>query len=307
MDAFCVIGGGAVGSVIAYHLYRGGAGEIHVYYGTRRSLAAVEENRGIIVEADGSAYLVPVKASTYPRVLGRCHYVFHATKAYSVPDTMPLLHAVTGPDTHIFSLQNGFGSCELLKQRFPGRAWCGVVYFGSTRISPSHVRLHGPGSLVIEAARPLTASMEVARILRRGGLDTRVAADIGLYRWLKLAVNAAINPVTALLEAPNGVLDTREGEEIARMVADEVACVARHEGYGLDPWRLARHIVGVARATRLNYSSMYQDVAAGRETEVDYINGYVARLSDEYGCGNANKTLWLLMRLKSMLNSGRVA
>eukprot|EP00933_Yihiella_yeosuensis_P034480 TRINITY_DN27969_c0_g1_i1.p1 TRINITY_DN27969_c0_g1~~TRINITY_DN27969_c0_g1_i1.p1 ORF type:complete len:351 (+),score=86.22 TRINITY_DN27969_c0_g1_i1:48-1100(+) len=115
-----------------------------------------------------------------------------------------------------------------------------------------------------------------------------VDLGFGILRhlWLKLAANAAINPVTALRELPNGcILSSPEAASLALEVCKEVAALAEQtwcsQGgvHGSPPSAKDLHdfVLRTAEKTAANRSSMLQDVQAGRQTEVDFLNGWIAK------------------------------
>ena len=116
--------------------------------------------------------------------------------------------------------------------------------------------------------------------------------------WSKLVINAAINPLTALLRCPNGELMARPSARTlmgaaAREAADVAAALGRHLTYA-DPVAVAEE---VARRTAVNHSSMFQDVQRGAPTEIDAICGAIVAAGEERGVPvPVNRTLWLLVK-----------
>jgi 2-dehydropantoate 2-reductase len=123
---------------------------------------------------------------------------------------------------------------------------------------------------------------ELAGILGKAGLPTAVTGDIDRFIWQKVAINAAINGLTAVAGVPNGALITRTTLfEASTALVDEAATVAAAHGYDLGPiQRTLRHTI---TATAANRSSMLQDVDAGRRTEVNGIYGSLIAAGREKG------------------------
>jgi 2-dehydropantoate 2-reductase len=186
-------------------------------------------------------------------------------------------------------LQNGLNNRAALRAVLgEQRVALGVTSQGATVIAPGIVRHAGHGPTYL-GRDPLlgpaqTARLaEVADLFNRAGLETHLVDDTDALVWGKLAVNAAINPLTALLRVPNGFLVEHETlVGVMRGVAGEVAAVAAAQGIVLpdDPGERA---IGVARATAANRSSMLQDVLRGAPTEIETICGAVARVGDQVG------------------------
>ena len=188
------------------------------------------------------------------------------------------------------TLQNGLGNLEQLGPR----ARLGVTTVGATLLGPGHVRPGGSG--VTHVAGPGWQ----ADLLERAGFETHVVpgdAVDGLL-WGKLVVNCAINALTALLRVPNGELLRRpDAALLMDEAARECAAVAQAEGIRLpftDPAAQARR---VAERTAINQSSMFQDILRGAPTEIEAINGAVARAGQALNVPTpVNATLWRLVR-----------
>jgi 2-dehydropantoate 2-reductase len=177
----------------------------------------------------------------------------------------------------VLSLQNGMGNEETLAAALPWPVLAGTTDFGAERTAPGVVRCNGVGEVVLGPPEggESAAAERAGEAFREAGLDTTVAGDMPRRLWTKLAVNAGINPVTALARVDNGAVLAEPLAGTARAAARETAEVAAAAGIDLDPGEAVAAMEGVARDTAENISSMRQDVEAGRRTEVDAINGYV--------------------------------
>jgi 2-dehydropantoate 2-reductase len=118
----------------------------------------------------------------------------------------------------------------------------------------------------------------LAELFRACGLPADLSDDLESLVWGKLVVNAGINALTALLRVPNGALaESAEATALLAGAVAEAAAVARARGTPLPYADPLAHTLEVARATGANRSSMLQDVLRGSPTEIDAINGAVAR------------------------------
>ncbi len=298
---YCIIGGGAVGGILAYYLHKGGfGGRIGVFYRRNDSIKAVEEAGGIFVEAGGEPYLVPVTPLHYTTLDVSCEFVVNAVKAVDVPSTLGLMRHLSHSSRVVVMVQNGFGSLELAEEEMPDKCVAaGVVYFGGERVGENYVKHTGGNSIILGSRRGLCHGlMDLAAALRRGGCDARVVSNIDFYRWLKLALNSVVNPLTAIAMARNRVVLLDEARPLVELILDEVVEAAGIHGFNLDKRQLVKHVLNGARSTGENYSSMAQDVARGRRTEVDYINGFIARTLESAGRGlTVNKIITLIIHL----------
>lgn len=107
--------------------------------------------------------------------------------------------------------------------------------------------------------------------------------DITRALWQKLAINCVINPLTALNNMRNGGVLRKEYDEIRHALCCEFAMVAEQYGLKFSVLELEKHVLSVASLTAQNYSSMHQDIAKNRHTEIDAINGYIVSLANKKG------------------------
>jgi 2-dehydropantoate 2-reductase len=231
-------------------------------------------------------------------------------------DTEALAARLAGripPETPVLTLQNGLGNAEALAARLkPDQVLAGVTTFGALRESPDVVRLTGRGECVIGAWFPGNRTAEgraraASELLSHAGIPCAAAPNILPVLWKKLAVNAVINPLTAILRVPNGELLHRPAlDPLIAVIVEEVWRVAaRHKIPLPTPPELVEEVQRVCRGTASNRSSMLRDVEEARPTEIDAINGAVVRLGQERGAlVPANLALASLIRAISMRAEG---
>lgn len=223
-------------------------------------------------------------------------------KAYETDGALRWAAGAVGPETVALTLQNGMGNAEALAEAVgAGRVLAGTTSHGATLLEPGQARHGGTGPTRIAAWTPTGAAAEVAErvadLLGRAGFVTEVSGDARELLWSKLVVNAAINPLTALLGVPNGeLLAIPEARQLMENAAREAGAVAAAVGVRLleDPVERVRK---VAHATASNRSSMLQDLQRGRRTEILAINGAVVAIGGEVGVATpVNEALTLLVR-----------
>lgn len=217
-------------------------------------------------------------------------------KAFDTPAAATALES--GSVGAVLSLQNGMGNEDVLADRVDAPVVAGTTTLGATLDGPGRVEWLGRGTTTVG---PWTDGSErvadrVGAAFRAADVPTDVTGAVREVLWEKLAVNAAVNPLTALARVPNGAVAESPLDGIARAAATEVAVVARENGVDLPSERATESTLAVARATADNRSSMYQDVAAGRRTEVESINGYVVERAASRSAVPVNATLAGLVR-----------
>jgi 2-dehydropantoate 2-reductase len=199
------------------------------------------------------------------------------TKASQVIAALAPLVGTLDASVPIVLLHNGMGIAEQVVAMFPHNpVIAGVTSHGAMRCGHFIFRHTGKGETwlgpINEAARAHAAlADELALALGQAGWDEQVLAR----QWQKLAINCAINPLTALYKLKNGELAGPRFADALQQICVEVADVMCAEGIATTAEELQRRVMTVVELTADNYSSMYQDMELGRETEIEAITGFL--------------------------------
>lgn len=151
----------------------------------------------------------------------------------------------------------------------------------------------------------LKSEYESRQLLRAYTLLNKALPPVALSNnilhalWSKLAVNAVINPLTALNNVPNLAICDESYSELIHNICQEFVAVARACGEHFDLSEVKDKVVQIAKATGSNFSSMHQDVQFKRETEIDAINGYIVSMAKKKGISVPTNTL-LVERVKAL-------
>jgi 2-dehydropantoate 2-reductase len=271
-------------------------------------LAALRRDGLRLEHPDGGHSHHRLTVADDPAAVGRVPVALVAVKSRQTPDAARLIDRLLAADGLALTLQNGLNNRAALRAVLGReRVALGITSQGTTVIGPGIVRHAGHGPTYIGRDAALGPAQQaclpaLAALLNAAGFDTRLVDDTDALAWGKLAVNAAINPLTALLRVPNGFLLQHEAlPAIMRRTADEVAAVAAAQSIVLAE-NAADRAVAVAWATAANRSSMLQDVERGAPTEIDAICGAVARAGESVGVATPLNDR--LCRLVHQLESG---
>lgn len=248
-------------------------------------LNAVRAHGLQLTERDGQRMTVPLEASSNPSDVAGSDLVIVLVKAWASADAMAPLRMYLTRETIVLTLQNGLGNAAqirtaLMKNGVRPHVWLGVTTQAAIRTAPGKVRHTGDGLTAVGRRTPQVNDRlsNLAATLTDAGWRTVAVADIHRWVWRKLAINAAINPITALARVPNrAIISDPELHQAALIVAAEVVRVAAAIGVELNGQQVANAVEEVARATGDDRSSMLIDLENGMRTEIDAINGQVVR------------------------------
>lgn len=285
-----VIGAGAMGGLLGTRLSAAGH-DVLLYDIWTEHVEAIERLGMSIEGLDGTIVRYRVRATDRPPLsISAAELVLVEVKAYDTYDALRPFTEAIRPETYVLSLQNGLGNLEQMRRALPRheRILIGTSAHGSTVLGPARIRHAGKGPTAIgDPAVPPTPRFDLSPIrtaLTSAGFETEIASNVHSAVWAKLIANVAINPLTALTGLRNGELqDDPDIWELVEQVVKEALAVMQAASVPPVIDDHLRHAKRVMEATRPNMSSMLQDIRRGRRTEIDAINGAVARLGEELG------------------------
>lgn len=290
-----LVGTGALATLFAARLSE--AGHSVSMLGTWKSgLKALQENGARIVDANGNERAYKVHATDDPREVSGAKHVLVLVKSWQTERAARQLKVALAGGGLATTLQNGIGNKEtLIRDLGTGQVSLGTTTTGATLLGPGLVKIGGEGIISLEQHQAL-GPLEAA--LRSSNFNLQIVDDARSLVWGKLVINAAINPLTALLRIPNGELLSRPlARKVMSALARETAEVAKAERIHLPFSNPVDAAEDVARKTATNMSSMFQDVRRGAKTEIDAICGAVTLRGQKHGINTPyNRACWQLVR-----------
>lgn len=295
MNNILIVGTGALATLFAARLAQAGY-RITMLGAWKAGVNALRQDGARLMDADGIEHQFEVQVVDDPRACSGIKQALILVKAWQTERVADQLKECLATDGLVVTLQNGLGNRETLAQRLGRhRVVLGTTTTGATLLGPGLVRAGGEGVISIErhpALHPLEEALKSARF------NVQAVDDAQSLVWGKLVINAAINPLTALLRIPNGkLLEKPSAREMMGVLAMETARVAEAEKIHLpfpDPIAAAEE---VAQKTAANHSSMLQDVLRGAPTEIDAICGVVVRIAQRHNMDTpANRACWMLVK-----------
>lgn len=295
MTDLTIVGTGAMACLFGARL----AGHARVtLLGTWQEAIDAINASGIVVKENGREWRAEVLATSDPQDCAASAFALVLVKSWQTARAADQLAECLADDGLALTLQNGLGNVDILRDRLSSeRVALGITTTGGTLLAPGQVRLGGIGPTHLADHSKLAPLTE---LLRTSGFEVAQAENFDRLVWGKLAVNTGINPLTALLEVPNGgLLESEHSELLMVAAAEETAAVAQHLGVELPYENAGQMVREVAERTASNRSSMLQDIHRGAPTEIDAISGAVAEKAEQAGfAAPINRTLWHLVRAK---------
>ncbi len=281
----CIVGCGAVGSLFAANLATLDDVEVWAFDLYQGHVDAIERN-GLTLSGAGDVH-ARLRATSDAGSLPPCDFGIVATKAMHAESAIAATaHAFA--DGAVASVMNGVGNEETLA-RYVTRVIRGTTFPAGKLLEPGHVQWDVKGDTTLSPFEPSPASVaEVATLAdacTRGGMPAEAVSDARPAQWRKVIFNAASNPIGALTGLTHGrVCERPDLRALVSRLVDEGKAVAAAQGITLDadPEALIDH----AARPEVAYghkASMLQDVEARRPTEIDFLNGGIARFGRELG------------------------
>lgn len=283
-----VVGIGALGCLLGAYLEN--VGDVTLIGHWPEQVASIHRSGLWVAHPDGTSSHHMPRITDSPSAVGLVDVALVVVKSRQTQEAARIVGQILRPDGLTITLQNGLNNCATLRGVLgEERVTLGVTSQGATVLGVAQIRHAGHGPTYFGRDRMLGGAQisrltQVVDLFNEAGLESCVVDDTDGLVWGKLAVNAAINPLTALLRVPNGFLIEHESlMEIMARAAREVAAVAEAQGITLPFPDAAERALSVARGTSTNRSSMLQDVDRGAPTEVEAICGAVARIARDLG------------------------
>ena len=299
-----VVGAGAVGGYYGGMLAR--AGHAVTLIGRPAHVQAIERD-GLRIHKAGRTEAIRAAASTEVAAVRDADLVLFSVKSTDTDAVAREMAPHLAPDALVLSLQNGVENAATIAKHVRQAVVPAVVYVATSMPEPGVVAHHGRGDLVVGALER-KANLDPAFVRRLRTLaDTfaaaevpvRISDDVMAELWSKLMVNCAYNAISALAQAPYGHLAAQaEVRELQRTVVAEVVAVATADGVSLPLGPALEAMERIAPAMPAQLSSTAQDMARGKPSEIDHLNGFVARRGREVGVPTpANQALHALVKL----------
>ena len=293
-----VVGAGAVGGYFGGMFARAGAPVVLI--GRRHFVDAVNSN-GLILDKSEGRERIRAKATTEMSAIRDCSVILFCVKANDTSDTAKQMASFLRTDATVVCLQNGVDNADRVRATANVLAIPAAVYVAVSMPESGRVKHLARGDLII--GPPSEKTTDIANVFTRAGISCRISENIDGELWLKLLCNCALNAISALGHARYGeIAQNADAKQLMEDIVDEVLAVAHAARvvmpgiHDLNSGIAAAMEIATQMADAL--SSTAQDLNRGRATEIDALNGYVARRGAELRVpAPVNHALFTLVKL----------
>lgn len=291
-----IAGSGAMGSRFGFMLHKAG-NDVVLIDKWQAHIEAIRQN-GLKVNFNGEEEVVDIPIFFPHEVEEKVDTVFVFTKAMFLEEMLEDIQPILGEQTKVVCLLNGIGHETVLEKYVSlDNMLIGVTIWTAGLVGPGQIELNGSGTTeiqnVVAGKANEEAAREIVKVLADAGLNGIYSMNVKFSIWRKACVNGAMNATCSLLDANLGeVFDTKEARPIVEGIVREFVAVAQKQGVELDFDATVAYIMKSGKELGHHYPSMHQDLVQNKRlTEIDYINGAVARLSKRYGLDAPNNEL----------------
>jgi 2-dehydropantoate 2-reductase len=304
-----IVGAGALGSVFGGLLFEAGLDPVLIERDPEE--VSVVRNSGLWLEGVSGDRTLNIRIVSEPAEAAPLDLALVLVKSYDTKSAVSTVRQAVGNTGLVLTLQNGIGNYEILNDALPGRVLLGTTTLGAMTLGKGRVRHTGFGQTHLGeedgSIRERTSEVGEALEKMKAGPVHVVDNAVGCV-WSKLIVNAAINAPATLLRVRNGDLpaDT-SGQQLISDIVEECLEIINARGIKLVLENPKAHVLTVCQGTAPNVNSMLQDIRAGRRTEIDFINGALAKHAEALKISApVNKTLALLIKSLEATSARRV-
>jgi 2-dehydropantoate 2-reductase len=271
-----IVGKGAIGGLIGFKCHQLGYTCQHLIKTQQQSLFKVTDITGVL-----HSYTPNISVITKPN---QFDVLILPVKAYQVMSVLQQLAPFIQPKHIIVLLHNGMGTIEQVKKQLPNNSLiAATTSYGAFKPDANTLLETGLGQTHLGWIGTVDKRLKklIEPILSALLPPSKWHQDISLALWKKLAINAVINPLTAIHNLKNGELaNTKYNTQISN-ICFEISMLMSALDYSIKSTDLVENVQQVITATANNYSSMHQDLKFKRHTEIEFINGYVISKATE--------------------------
>ena len=310
MKQILFVGAGSVGGFFGAHLAKNNP---HVSFLLRpKTLEAVKQN-GLTIRSAGGSFTVRPPAASNARELPKPDLIVLGVKVYDLDEVIDQIEPILTEKTVLLTLQNGIDTEDRLIARIQRDCVIGgVAYIYSKIAEPGVIDHYKKGAVAIGELMGYESErlLAIRDLFASAGIPCHLSKDLRRSKWEKMCWNCVFNPITVLIDDRVAkALDHPEMTGVIRQIVGECAAISAALKVPL-PLDMPERVVKASQEIRDIHTSMYDDWKAGRQTEIDYLNGFIVEQGRKLGIPTpVNEALTAMIKAiteKEQTGSGRV-
>lgn len=280
-----IAGAGAMGCCFGHKLKKSG-NEVVLLDDWQPHIDAIKKN-GLHVTGD-SDFIIPMTIMHPSEAKEEADFIILFTKSMQLENMLKEIKHVISKKTKVLCLLNGLGHEDTIS-KFVSREniIMGVTVWAAGLTTPGEIILKGKGAVNLQSfsKEGEEAIKDIVDAMNKAGLNVTYDNDVIVSIWRKACVNGVMNPTCALMDSTVGEFFKSEAAiRIVKQLVHEFVLVANKEGIKLDEQETYDYVIHLCELKAEHYPSMHQDLIQNhRFTEIDYINGAVAKKGKALG------------------------
>jgi len=281
-----VLGAGAVGCYFGGMLARA---HHDVTFIARPERATALNESGLQMDCKAFHETIAVKASSDLAILSDADLVLLSVKSLDTERTLAEIKSILPSKAVILSLQNGVANIDIATNIFVNPVYAAVVYVAAGMIDQRTMKHHGRGELLIGDPSNTVPSgdlglAEICQLFEGAKVPCSVAPQIKRDMWLKFLVNCSFNAISGIGQIAYGEMVKSPGiVKLIEEITKEFLAIAELEDVNITMSEALAANASIASTMATQVSSTAQDLARGKMTEIDFLNGYIVELGKRHG------------------------
>ncbi len=274
-----------------------GAGAVGCHYGSKLQQAGFDlillargahlkalQTMGLQHDSGGKTDNIAIAATDEIKQLKDCGIIIISCKMTDLANMISALQPIVQTNMLLVTLQNGVEAPDLVATAFPGNAIAaGTAFIGAQFTQPGHLVHSAAGSIRMGLWQQGDAEYRLAPLIESfqlASVPAKIETDPTVMLWRKLLWNCGFNAITAITQSyARDIAANKETLHIVQQAMQEAVAIAQKECVNIDQHDIAKHIEITLKMGDLK-TSMWQDIESGKQTEVDYMNGYIAKKAE---------------------------
>jgi 2-dehydropantoate 2-reductase len=281
-----VLGAGAVGCYFGGMLARA---QHDVTFIARPQRTQALNTSGLEMDCKAFHETVKVKARSDLSALKDADLVLLSVKSLDTERTLADIKSVLPSKAVILSLQNGVANIDIASNMIANPVYAAVVYVAAGMIGQRTMKHHGRGELLVGSLGIASSAddqnlSDICKLFEGAGVPCSIAPQIKRDMWLKFLVNCSFNAISGIGQISYGeMVKSPAIVKLIEEITKEFLEIAILEDVNITMAEALAANDSIATTMVTQVSSTAQDLAKGKMTEIDFLNGYIVELGKHYG------------------------